>query len=185
VFWLGQNGDVRARRLLHTVIEDAKETHRIRGHAIFSLTHGREAPESEFVWLRSVYTRLPESIRESVIQGMAEDEEPAGGRWMIERALDPSEAEKLRKSALFWAGQREETPTADLVRVYRQARDTELREHAIFVLSQRHDDAAVDALMRIATDDPDTRMRGKALFWLAQKDDPRVKKLIADLVLKP
>jgi hypothetical protein len=39
-------------------------------------------------------------------------------------------------------------------------------------------------LLHIARHDRDTRMRGKALFWLAQKDDPRVKKLIADLLLR-
>jgi hypothetical protein len=52
------------------------------------------------------------------------------------------------------------------------------------VLSQREDEAAIDELLRIARSDSNTEMRGKALFWLAQKDDPRVKKLIADLVLK-
>jgi hypothetical protein len=52
------------------------------------------------------------------------------------------------------------------------------------VLSQRDDEAAIDELLRIAREDGDTRMRGKALFWLAQKDDPRIRKLIADLVLK-
>jgi HEAT repeat protein len=108
----------------------------------------------------------------------------AGGRWLIERALDRRESSKVRKSALFWAGQREATPTAELIRVYREAAELDLREHAIFVLSQRQDDAATDALLRIAREDPDTRMRGKALFWLAQKDDPRVKKLIADLLLR-
>ena len=51
------------------------------------------------------------------------------------------------------------------------------------MLSQREDNAAIDELLRIARSDPDTEMRGKALFWLAQKDDPRIKKLIADLVL--
>ena len=185
VFWLGQNGDLRARRMLHTVIEDANESSRIRAHAIFSLTHGHDTPESEFNWLRGVYARLEgETLKEAALQGMTQDEEPAGGRWLIDRALDAAESLKLRKSALFWAGQHEETPTAELVRVYRQSRDTELREHAIFVLSQRHGEAAVDALIRIAREDPDTRMRGKALFWLAQKDDSRVKQLIADIVLK-
>ena len=38
--------------------------------------------------------------------------------------------------------------------------------------------------MGIAREDGDSRMRGKALFWLAQKHDPRVTKLIGDLVLK-
>ena len=186
VFWLGQNGDPRGLRMLHTVIENTSEDPRVRSHAVFSLTHGREAPASEFTWLRGVYSRLTETeIKEAALQGMAEDEEPAGGQWMIARALDANESRKLRKSALFWAGQREETPTADLVRVYRDAPEMELREHAIFVLSQRQDEAAIDALMRIAREDRDTRMRGKALFWLAQKDDLRVKKLIADIVLKP
>lgn len=184
VFWLGQNGNPRARRVLHTVIENANEDHRVRQHAIFSLSQGGDTPGSEFAYLRSIYPRLDrDELKESVFQGMTQDETVAGGRWLIERARDPKEPTKLRRTALFWAGQREETPTADILSVYRDG-DSELREHAIFVLSQREDDAATDALIDIARRDSDTRMRGKALFWLAQKDDPRVKKLIADLVLK-
>jgi hypothetical protein len=57
-----------------------------------------------------------------------------------------------------------------------------LKEHAIFVLSQRSDDAAFNELMRIAREDSDKRMRAKALFWLGQKDDPRVAKLIQDRI---
>jgi hypothetical protein len=106
------------------------------------------------------------------------------GQWLIARALDGRERVQLRKNALFWAGQREDTPTADLVRAYREAEPANLREHAIFVLSQRKDNAATEALMNIAREDKDTKMRGKALFWLAQNDDPRVRKLIADLILK-
>jgi HEAT repeat protein len=184
VFWLGQNGSVAARRMLHTVIENAEESPRVRSHAVFSLTHSGDTPASEYAWLRGLYPRLEgEQLKEAIIQGMQEDE-GAGGPWLIARALDTNESLKLRKSALFWAGQREATPTADLVRAYRDLTESSLREHAIFVLSQRDDDAATDALLAIVRDDKDTRMRGKALFWLAQKDDPRVKKLIADLVLK-
>jgi hypothetical protein len=186
VFWLGQNGDPRGRRMLHTVIEDANESIRVRAHAIFSLAHWREVPAPELAWLRGVYARLQgEELKKAVLQGMTNDEEPAAGRWMLDRVLDVDETRELRKTALFWAGQREETPTADIERVYRDVTDNAIREHAIFVLSQRSDDAAADALMRIAREDRDTRMRSKALFWLAQKDDPRARKLIADLVLKP
>jgi len=184
VFWLGQNGDPRARRMLHSVIEDTREDSRVRSHAIFSLSQGGDSPVSEYGYLRTVYSRLDDDeLKESVFQGMMQDE-GAGGRWLIERARDEKESSKLRRSALFWAGQRAATPTADILSVYRDARDSDLREHAIFVLSQRQDDAATDALIDIARKDSDTRMRGKALFWLAQKHDPRVQKLIADLVLK-
>jgi HEAT repeat protein len=184
VFWLGQNGSLPARRMLHSVIENEAESPRVRSHAVFSLSHGDDTPESEFAWLRGIYSRVdaPE-VKESVIQGMQQDE-GAGGTWLIARALDTGESLKLRKSALFWAGQREATPTSELVRAYRALTENTLREHAIFVLSQRDDDAAADALIAIARDDKETRMRGKALFWLAQKDDPRIRKLIADMVLK-
>jgi HEAT repeat protein len=184
VFWLGQNGSESARRMLHTVIENRNEASRVRSHAIFSLTHGGDTPDSEFAYLRNLFPRIEDhELKEAIIQGMQEDE-GAGGRWLIERALDTREPLKLRKTALFWAGQRDETPTAELARVYRDADELDLREHAIFVLSQRDDEAAIDELLRIAREDGDTRMRGKALFWLAQKDDPRIRKLIADLVLK-
>ena len=184
VFWLGQNGDPRARRMLHTVIENAGEARRVRSHAIFALAHGSDTPASEFSYLRNLYPRLDDDeLKEAIIQGVAQDESD-GGRWLIARALDGREARRLRKSALFWAGQREETPTSELVRAYRELPEAELREHAIFVLSQRKDDAATNELLRIAREDKDTDMRGKALFWLAQNDDPRVRKLIADLILR-
>jgi HEAT repeat protein len=184
VFWLGQNGDPRARQMLHSVIEDRNEESRVRSHAIFALAHGGKTPDSEFAWLRSLYQRLDgDALKEAVIQAMQQDE-ATGGRWLIERALDERESPKLRRSALFWAGQRKATPTAELLRVYREAQDQGLREHAIFVLAERKDEAATEAVLRIARGDPDTRMRGKALFWLAQKKDPRVQQLIADLVLR-
>jgi hypothetical protein len=139
----------------------------------------------EFAVLRTLYPRLgSDELKESVFAGLALDESAEGGRWLIERVRDDKASTRLRKSALFWAGQREATPTAELVRFYREESDTDFREHAIFVLSQRKDEAATEALLRIAREDGDTRMRGKALFWLAQKNDPRVTKLIADLVLR-
>ena len=184
VFWLGQNGDPRARRMLHSVIEDTREDSRVRSHAIFSLANSGDTPGSEFAYLRTIYPRLDgDELRDAVFQGMMQDE-GGGGRWLIDRARDSKESLKARKSALFWAGQRAATPTADILSVYNDTRDSGMREHAIFVLSQRQDEAATDALIRIARDDRDTSMRGKALFWLAQKKDPRVTKLITDLIVK-
>jgi HEAT repeat protein len=71
-------------------------------------------------------------------------------------------------------------PTKDLVGFYRNATELDRREHVVFVLSQRRDDAAVTELLRIAREDSDKRMRARALFCLGQKDDPRVAKLIGD-----
>jgi HEAT repeat protein len=88
---------------------------------------------------------------------------------------------EVRRKAVFWAGQGHAT-AADLVALYRGVSEPRIREHVIFVLSQKDDDAAVDALMNIARTDDNRAMRSKALFWLAQKNDPRVAKMIADIV---
>ena len=184
VFWLGQCGDPRAIRTLHSVIEDSTEDARIRAHAVFSLSNSDKTPASEFDYLRAVYARLDhEQVKEAVFQGMSGDRQ-RGGAWLIAKASDTHEQVSLRRKALFWAGQQEGTSTADLLGVYRSADSRNLREHAIFVLSQRPDDASVDALIGIARSDDDSRMRGKALFWLAQKHDDRVTKLISDLLVK-
>jgi hypothetical protein len=184
VFWLGQTHDPRAFAALHGVIENGREDERIRRHAIFSLSHGG-APASEFAYLRSIYPRLTsDRLKESVLQGMGEDESGGGSAWLIGRARDNGEPLKLRKSALFWAGQRKHTPTKDLAAVYRGATEPTLREHAIFVLSQRDDEESLNELMRIAREDSDRKMRSRALFWLGQKDDPRVTKMIGDRVLR-
>jgi len=180
VFWLGQSEDRRALTALQGVIENSREDERIRAHAIFSLAHGGDKSEQEFAWLRSLYSRLQsDQLKESVIQGMGQDE-TTGSAWLLGRARDTRESFRLRKNALFWAGQSESTPTQNLVLFYRAVPERDLREHAIFVLSQRKDEAALNELLRIARDDNDRALRGKALFWLGQKDDPRVERLISE-----
>ena len=183
VFWLGQSGDPRAIAVLHSVIENNAENERVRARAIFSLSHG-DVDEPEFAYLRRLYPRLGTTrLKEAVIQAMTEDKS-AGSTWLLEKARDGDEAVKVRKTALFWAGQRELTPTRDLVAFYRSVPEKELRDHAIFVLSQREDDAAITELLRIAREEPDRQLRSRALFWLGQKDDPRVAKLISDRLSK-
>ena len=185
MMWLGMLGDSTARRYLHTVIESPDENREIRSQAIFSLAHGEDTPDSEFVYLRGLYPRFEDDkLKEAILFAMSQGEEP-GSRWLIERAMDGRERMKFRKNAFFWAGQSEATRTGDLVRAYRNTTDEELRDHAIFVLSQRSDDAALNALLTIAREDPDKKARGKALFWLAQKNDPRAQQLISDILTKP
>jgi hypothetical protein len=182
VFWLGQSGDARAFATLHAIIENTREDQRVRERAIFSLSHGDDVPAAEYVYLRNIFPRLgSEKLQKAVLMGMAEDR-ANGSTWLIERARDNGEPLEIRKTALFWAGQRELTPSSDLASFYRSATDPTLKEHAIFVLSQRNDEAAFNELMRIARDDSDKRMRARALFWLGQKDDPRVAKLIQDRI---
>ena len=184
VFWLGQSADPRAIATLHTIIENSGEDERVRANAIFSLSHGDDTAASEFAYHRAIFPRLTSTkMKEQVMMGMGEDKSN-GSAWLIAKARDTQESLQVRKTALFWAGQRELTPTKDLVAVYRSATEPSLKEHALFVLSQRNDEDALTELMRIAEHDSDKQMRARATFWLGQKDDPRVTKMIGDRIAR-
>ena len=114
---------------------------------------------------------------------VSQRESSDGARWLLDKARDERQPMEVRRKAIFWAGQGHAC-VADISSLYAGARDERLKEHVIFVLSQRREDAATTKLISIAKEDPDREMRKKALFWLAQKDDPRVTKLLTDMVVR-
>src|SRR6266566_2178915 len=63
--------------------------------------------------------------------------------------------------------------------------DHEVRESAVFALSQRPRDEGVPALIRIAKENKDPDLRRKAIFWLGQSDDPRALSLFEELLTRP
>jgi len=69
------------------------------------------------------------------------------------------------------------------VGLYDRMRDADLKEHLIFILSQRmREPAAMDKIIDIARHDSNPRMREKALFWLGQSRDPRALQVIRDVI---
>jgi HEAT repeat protein len=62
--------------------------------------------------------------------------------------------------------------------------DREVREQAVFALSQRPRDEGVPALIAVARTNKDPEIRKKALFWLGQSHDPRALDLFEELLTK-
>ena len=122
--------------------------------------------------------------RRSAVFWLGQNGDPRALRTLNEVIANEKEDERVRSHAIFSLSQAGEAATSDLVRIYRDIDNRRLREQTIFGLSQRSDDAATDELIRIAREDKDRELRSKALFWLAQKDDPRVRKLISDIILR-
>jgi hypothetical protein len=94
---------------------------------------------------------------------------------------------KVRRSAVFWLGQAAgDAATRGLTDlVDDRSADHEVRETAVFALSQRPREEGVPALIRIAKDNRDPELRRKAIFWLGQSDDPRALALFEELLTKP
>jgi HEAT repeat protein len=82
---------------------------------------------------------------------------------------------ETRRAAVFWLSQAAgEAATRGLDSIIADPTgDRDVREHAVFALSQRPRDEAVPALIRIAQGHGDPSLRRKAMFWLGQTDDER------------
>jgi HEAT repeat protein len=184
IFWLGQTRDDRAHETLRSLVRRESGDDDLRAEAIFALGHG-SATSEDAAFLRGVYASLKSGrLKEKIIQSIAQIEGEENVDWLLSLALDAREGLEQRKKALFWAGQ-SDAPSTPIVKAYDQLNDRGLKEHAIFVLSQRdEDDASIDKLIDIARHDPDHSLRRKAIFWLGQSDDPRAHQLIRDLVTK-
>lgn len=183
VFWLGQARDPRARATLRELAAGDTVAGRAREQAIFALGHGGEHDAGDGAFLRALYARLPnERLRGKAIQGVAQLDDAASRRWLLDLAANALEPVGARKQALFWAGQQDDTPIAELVAVYPRLAGQELRKHYAFVLSQREEDAAVDRLIDVARTDADPAVRRQALFWLGQSRHARARQYLVEVI---
>src|SRR5437763_6734737 len=91
-----------------------------------------------------------------------------------------------RTSTVFWLGQAAgEAATANLkIIVGDNSVDRDVRESAVFALSQRPREEGVPALIAVARTNKDPEIRKKALFWLGQSHDPRALDLFEELLTK-
>ncbi len=107
-------------------------------------------------------------------------------RDLMQLARDDTRPRETRRQAVFWLGQLAEGPaTAGLDELVGEAAlDRDVKEQAIFALSQRPKDEGVPALVRIVRTSKDPELRKKALFWLGQSGDPRALQLIEELLAK-
>lgn len=100
-------------------------------------------------------------------------------------ARDREISPEVRKSGLFWAGQLATDVVVGPLRsvAVEEDGDQDIRDAAVFALSQHQGAEAVPALMELALEAPHPGTRRSALFWLAQRDDPEVAEFLADVIL--
>jgi hypothetical protein len=91
-----------------------------------------------------------------------------------------------RKDAVFWLSQEAgDAATKGIAELADdQDQDREVRDQAVFALSQLPSDKGIPILIRLVRSNRDPKVRRKALFWLGQSDDPRALALIEEILTK-
>lgn len=105
---------------------------------------------------------------------------------LIKIARNPNLPKSTRTQSVFWVGQAAgEAATRGLSDIAVDSGvDREVREQAVFALSQRPRDEGVPALISIARTNHDPEIRKKAMFWLSQSGDPRALDLFEQILTK-
>jgi len=105
---------------------------------------------------------------------------------LLALAKDTRARTPTRKNAVFWlsqaAGDEATKGLSELAEDDDENR--EVRDQAVFALSQLDHNEGVPILIRIARTNRDPKIRRKALFWLGQSDDPRALKLFEEILTK-
>jgi len=91
---------------------------------------------------------------------------------------------ETRRAAVFWLGQAAgQAATRGLSDIVDDSSvDLEVKETAVFALSQEPRDEGVPALIRIVKSNRSPGVRKKALFWLGQSEDPRALALFEEIL---
>lgn len=105
---------------------------------------------------------------------------------MLKIARNDNLPRSTRTQSVFWLGQAAgDAATANLKDiVLDNSVDREVRESAVFALSQRPREEGIPALISVARTNKDPEIRKKALFWLGQSQDPRAIDLFEELLTK-
>lgn len=177
LFAISQHSSDRAATALRGFALREDVSDELRQQAVFWL--GQSAGGGAF--LRELYmTTESRELREQIVAGIAQSGDAENGAWLLDRAMDVSEPAELRTMALFWASQAG-VSVDRLGEIYTSTTELDLKEQAIFGLSQSNDkEGAVTVMMRLAEAEADTELKTALIFWLGQTDDDRV----ADFLLR-
>jgi HEAT repeat protein len=184
LFALSQKSDDRAQAVLRDYAGRDDAPDHAREQAVFWLGQRRSDENAKF--LRDLFAKTTsKSLKDKIIFSISQTRNSGNDEWLLDQAVNTKNSMEIRKNALFWAGQNGSMDMAKVGALYDKGSETEFKKQVIFVLSQRGKSSeAIDKLIDIAKNEKDKELRKEAMFWLSQSHDPRVVKLLMDIINK-
>ena len=180
---LASSGDPRARSYLRSAVQRDELSEEALAVAIRAL--GQQfSTQQDAALLRSLYPRLnSERSRDAVLASVADVGGAENVRWLIDIARNDNEVIARRRKALENAS-RAGAPIGELVRLYDQVSDHQLKDALITVYARSGERVAVDKLIAIAKGETNYNVRRRAISSLSTSDDPKVKEALKDLIVR-
>ena len=135
-------------------------------------------------WAEEAEDRDGKSVAEGALAAIAFHDDPAADRHLI-RLARRHPASRTRGQALFWLSQKAgEKAAAAITGAIDDDPDADVKEKAVFALSQLPKDEGVPRLIEVARTHRSREVRKKAMFWLGQSNDPRALGFIEDVLTR-
>jgi len=180
---IGAHDIYEAGEFLHQVALGSY-TQKVRKNAIFWIGNLKN-PES-IQYLNNIYKSVSDTkLREQVVFALHISDQDSAPREMIKIARTDS-SKKVRKSAVFWLGQKASEESMKFLKgiVEKDDADTDLKDSAVFAISQLPKDKSVPMLIDIAKTNPSASVRKKAIFWLGQTGSEEALQFFEEILFK-
>ncbi len=181
---LAQSGDPRARDYLRRLVEAGDDSDEVLSVAVNSL--GRQyATASDLQVIRDAYPSMKGSrSQNAAISAIAEAGGAENAKFLLNVARDPARSVSTRSNALRSA-LRGGASLSDVIGMYDQTVDYQLKEAIITTLVQSDERIATDKLLSIAKSDDNVSARRRAIAVLGRSSDPRVRRELELIATKP
>lgn len=137
------------------------------GHSVLWLD---DVPPAESL---AVLRSLAPALDDEVLSAIAEHDDPAADAILVDFARDGKTGD-MRSQALFWLAQVASRKAVGAIdRAIAEDPETQVKEQAVFALSELPDGEGVPHLIDLARRHRNPAVREKAFFWLGESEDPR------------
>lgn len=178
---LASSGDPRSREFLRRAAARTDMPNEARTAAIQGLG-GEYGSAADAAFLRDMYPRLTsEYQRDAALAAIASIGGSTNASWLLRIARGDTGAVRQRRRAIDLAD-RAGVPVVELVKLYDDVGDSEIRSAIIDALARDGSRAAVDKLLAIAREDTQPNQRRRAISALGKFDDARVRDALRGLV---
>jgi len=178
---LNASGDPRARQYLRDVVRRAEQPDEVLAAAVRGVG-GDYATGDDIKLIRDAYVKLSgERSRDAALNAIANFGGADNVRWLLGLARDADQTMQTRRRAVRHA-YRAGASVADVIKIYDESTDPQLKEEVLSVLVESGEKQATDKLMQIARSDENLSIRRRAVSVLSRSSDERVKKFLSDLV---
>jgi HEAT repeat protein len=180
VYWLGRAGNQESLALLKNLAL-SNETERVAKTATMAIGL-HDDPQVGPLLKEIVRNSSNKEARSSAVFWLGQV--PGEQAFLTDLVRNEQETTEIRKQAAFAIGiSKDASALAALQSLYPAITTREVKKQIIFASSiNKSSDAAVDFLVKVASDDPDRELKKQALFWLGQKAGKRALEVLGKTV---